>query len=459
MKGRTLLERESAAIERLPPRVQILYERTVNGVTDKVELPMVIGVLADLSGRPVEALDRIGDRAFVDVDIDSFNSLFRECRPRVAFEVADLLGEPRALSVEIHFTSLADFDPPAIARQLQPIRQVFESRDQGTGSTEHDEGEAKFVQLFTDLIQQVIHHKDFQTLERSWRGLHFLVSQAETDEKLKIRVFNTSKLELSKTLKKYRGIAWDQSPLFKRIYEDGIGQPGGEPYSCLVIDYYFHHSLSDVDTLSSLAKIAAAARAPFVTGVSPELMQFDFWKELQNPRDLKKIFSTPEYHGWRSLRASKDSKYLATVFPRVLGRLPHVCKIGFDREFTFREQIDEQAHENYCWINSAYALAANMARAFKRYGWHARMAGMERGGTIDGLLENLLTNDSCDHEQISLTEVGISNRRQAEISSLGLICVVNQGNKGPPVVIDAPSLHEPAESDDPDATKRSQLGA
>src|SRR6185436_8628139 len=159
----------------------------------------------------------------------------------------------------------------------------------------------------SDQINLILHHEDFQKLEGAWRGLHYMVNNTETDEQLKIRVMNISKADLGKTLKRYKGTNWDQSPLFKKIYEEEYGQFGGEPFGCLVGDYHFDQSAPDVELLAEMAKVSAAAMAPFITGASPTLLQMDSWQELANPRDLTKIFSTPEYAAWRSLRESDDA--------------------------------------------------------------------------------------------------------------------------------------------------------
>src|SRR6185295_2951788 len=174
----------------------------------------------------------------------------------------------------------------------------------------------------SEQVNLILHHPDFQKLEGAWRGLHHLVNNTETDEMLKIRVLNISKKELGKTLKKFKGTAWDQSPIFKKLYEEEYGQFGGEPFGALVGDYHFDHSPPDVEILSEMSKIAAASHAPFITGGSPTLMQMDSWQELSNPRDLTKIFQTAEYAPWRSLRASDDSRYVGLAMPRFLSRLP-----------------------------------------------------------------------------------------------------------------------------------------
>ncbi len=198
--------------------------------------------------------------------------------------------------------------------------------------------EAMIAQLdrkLTEQINLIMHHPDFQQLESAWRGLHHLVNNTETDEMLKIRVMNVSKNDLAKTLKRYKGTAWDQSPVFKRLYEEEFGQFGGQPYGCLVGDYYFDQSPPDVELLGEMSKIAAAAMAPFVAAASPNLMQMGSWQELANPRDLSKIFTTPEYAAWRSLRESDDARYVGLAMPRFLARQPYGAKTNPVEDFNF----------------------------------------------------------------------------------------------------------------------------
>jgi type VI secretion system protein ImpC len=197
----------------------------------------------------------------------------------------------------------------------------------------------------TDQVNMILHHDDFQKLEGSWRGLHYLVNNTETDEQLKIRVLNISKKDLGKTLKKFKGTAWDQSPIFKKLYEEEYGQFGGEPFGCLVGDYHFDHSPPDVEILSEMSKIAAAAHAPFLAGGSPTLMQMDSWQELSNPRDLTKIFQTAEYAPWRSLRESDDARYLGLAMPRFLSRLPYASKHHFRQRPTGKGSRAIRQHE------------------------------------------------------------------------------------------------------------------
>ena len=181
---------------------------------------------------------------------------------------------------------------------------------------------AELDHKLSDQVNEIIHQPDYQELESAWRGLHHLVNNSETDQMLKIRVMNISKKDLSKTLKRFKGTAWDQSPIFKKIYEQEFGQLGGEPFGCLVGDYYFDHSPPDVELLGEIAQISAAAHAPFISATAPSLFQMESWQELSNPRDLTKIFSTPEYASWRSFRESEDARYVGLTMPRFLARRP-----------------------------------------------------------------------------------------------------------------------------------------
>ncbi len=191
----------------------------------------------------------------------------------------------------------------------------------------------------TEQVNKILHNEDFQKLESAWRGLHYMVNNTETDENLKIRVMDISKKELHKNLKKFKGAAWDQSPMFKKVYEQEYGQFGGEPFGAIVGDYHFDQSPPDVELLGEMAKIAASAHAPFITGASSNLMQMESWQELANPRDLTKIFSTPEYAGWRSLRESDDSKYIGLCMPRFLARTPYGANTNPIEEFDFEEDV------------------------------------------------------------------------------------------------------------------------
>jgi type VI secretion system protein ImpC len=318
---------------------------------------------------------------------------------------------------------------------------------------------AEIDRKLSEQINLIIHHPDFQQLEGTWRGLSYLVNNTETDEMLKIRVINLNKKDLAKTLKKYKGTAWDQSPLFKKMYEDEYGTPGGEPYGCLVGDYYFDHTPQNVQILDGMAKIAASAHAPFISASDPGLMNMDTWQELGNPRDLTKILQTAEYAPWRSLRDSDDSKYIGLTMPRFLSRLPYGAKTDPVEEFDFEEDIEGADHSKYCWANSAFAMAVNINRAFKFFGWCSQIRGAESGGMVEGLPCHTFPTDDGGVDMKCPTEIAITDRREAELAKNGLMPLSHWKNTDYAVFVGAQSLHTPAEYDDPDATANANLGA
>ena len=318
---------------------------------------------------------------------------------------------------------------------------------------------AELDRKLSEQINLIIHQADFQRLEGTWRGLHYLVSNTETDETLKIRVMNISKKDAAKTLKKFKGAAWDQSPLFKRLYEDEYGMPGGSPYGCLVGDYEFDHSPPDVELLGSIAQIASAAHCPFMTGASANLFNMDSWQQLADPRDLTKIFQTPEYAAWRSLRESEDSRYIGIAMPRFLSRLPYGSKTNPIEDFDFEEDTGAADHSRYTWANAAFAMGANITRAFKQYGWCSSIRGTESGGIVQGLPCHTFPTDDGGVDMKCPTEIGITDRREAELAKNGFMPLSHYKNTDYAVFMGAQSLHKPQEYDDPDATANANLGA
>ncbi|MDL2354007.1 MAG: type VI secretion system contractile sheath large subunit [Pseudomonadota bacterium] len=311
----------------------------------------------------------------------------------------------------------------------------------------------------SDQINLIMHTEQFQAVEGAWRGLHYLVNNTETDETLKIRVMNISKNDLGKSLKKFKGTAWDQSPIFKKMYEEEFGQFGGEPFGTIVADYHFDNSAPDVELLTSMAKISAAAHAPFIAAASPAVMLMESWQELANPRDLTKIFQTPEHAAWRSFRESEDSRYVGLAMPRFLARQPYGAKTDPVEQFDFEEDTSAPGSKNYTWANAAYAMAVNINRSFKEYGWCSRIRGIESGGAVEGLPVHTFPTDDGGVAMQCPTEIAISDRREAELAANGFMPLVHKKNTDFAAFIGAQSLHQPAEYDDPDASANANLAA
>ncbi|MFZ1872977.1 MAG: type VI secretion system contractile sheath large subunit [Chania sp.] len=318
---------------------------------------------------------------------------------------------------------------------------------------------AEIDEKLSEQMNHILHHKEFQKLESAWRGLSYLVDNTDTNETLKIRVLNISKDELAKTLRRYRGSAWDQSPIFKQIYEHEYGQFGGEPFGCMIGDYEFDHSPQSVALLTELAKVAAAAHCPFIASASPTIMQMNNWQELGNPRDIGKIFTTPEYAPWRRLRESNDSRYLVLTLPRFLSRLPYGTKTLPIDDFAFEEVVSPYAIDDFAWANAAYAMGVNINRAFNEYGWCSRIRGIESGGSVEELPTYAFPSDEGGYELTCPTELAISDRRENELSNAGFLPLVYRKHSDFAAFIGSCTLHAPTEYEDPDATANAKLSA
>ncbi|HEV8604623.1 MAG TPA: type VI secretion system contractile sheath large subunit [Tepidisphaeraceae bacterium] len=318
---------------------------------------------------------------------------------------------------------------------------------------------AEIDKKLSEQVNAIIHHEDFKSLEGTWRGLHYLVNNTETDETLKIRVMNISKKDLGKTLKKFKGTAWDQSPLFKKIYEEEFGTPGGSPYGCLIGDYSFDHTPPDVEIMQGMMQISAASHTPFLAAAAPTLMNMDSWQQLADPRDLTKIFQSPEYAPWRSLRESDDSRYIGLCMPRYLSRIPYGAKTNPVEDFAFEEDVAGADHSKYVWSNAAFAMGVNITKAFKLYGWCSRIRGVESGGMVSNLPCHTFPTDDGGVDMKCPTEIAITDRREAELAKNGLMPLSHWKNTDYAVFVGAQSLNKPAEYTDPDATANSNLSA
>lgn len=278
---------------------------------------------------------------------------------------------------------------------------------------------AEIDALMTAQLDEILHHEEFQTLEATWRGMHYLVMQTETGEMLKLRVFNASPAELRKDFAK--AVEFDQSTLFKLIYEEEYGTFGGAPYSCLVIDHAFGRSNPDMDLMEGLAAVAAAAHAPLIAGASPRLFDMDSFTELGTPRDLAKIFESAELIRWRSFRDSEDSRYVTLTLPHILLRLPYGKETIPVEGIDYEEDVEGAEHDKFLWGNAAWAMAERVTNAFALYKWTAAIRGVEGGGLVEGLPVHTFKTDEGDIALKCPTEIAITDRRENELSKLGFV--------------------------------------
>ncbi|MBU4260560.1 MAG: type VI secretion system contractile sheath large subunit [Proteobacteria bacterium] len=273
--------------------------------------------------------------------------------------------------------------------------------------------------LISAQLNAVMHHEDFQKLEGSWRGLSYLVSQSETGEKLKIRVMNVNKKDLLKDMEK--ASEFDQSALFKKIYEEEFGMFGGSAYGALIGDYEFSNHPQDITLLEKISQVAAAAHAPFLSAAAPQLFNLDTFTELGEPRDMAKIFQSVAYAKWKSFRESEDSRYVALAMPHILMRLPYGKANVPVEAFDFEEQVDGTDHKKYLWGNAAYALGTRLTEAFAKYHWCAAIRGVEGGGLVQGLPVHTFQTDEGDVALKCPTEIAITDRREKELADLGFV--------------------------------------
>jgi type VI secretion system protein ImpC len=313
-------------------------------------------------------------------------------------------------------------------------------------------------------LNAIMHDPKFLKLEGSWRGLHYLVQNSETGTSLKLRVLNISKRELGRDLS--RAIEFDQSQLFKKIYENEFGTPGGEPYGALIGDYEWTNHPDDIETLRLMSNIAAGAFAPVITAAGAGLFGFDSWTELSKPRDLAKIFDTVEFAKWRSFRDSDDARFVNLVMPRVIARLPYGKATKPIDEFGYEEaptSADGKAramdHDSYCWSNAAYVMGARLTDAFARYGFCTSIRGAEAGGKVENLPAHTFTSDDGDIDTKCPTEIGITDRREFELSNQGFLPLCHYKNTDYAVFFGGQTVQKPKKYDRPEATANAAISA
>ncbi len=313
-------------------------------------------------------------------------------------------------------------------------------------------------------LAKIYHHEKLKKLEGSWRGLYYLVTNSETGESLKIRVFNAKKNELFKDLDK--AVEFDQSQLFRKVYESEFGTPGGEPYSALIGDYGFGNHPNDLSMLSKISNVAAAGFCPFISAADSSIMGFDSWSELSRPRDLAKIFDSVEYAKWKSFRDSEDSRFITLTMPRVLARLPYGETTNPIDSFNFEEtkkqtgkttaQLD---HADYCWMNAAYVMGTRITDAFAQHGWATAIRGAEGGGKVDDLPLHVFKTDEGDVDSQCPTEIAITDRREAELSKLGFLPLCHYKNTDYAVFFGGQTTQKPKKYDRPQANDNAAISA
>jgi type VI secretion system protein ImpC len=316
---------------------------------------------------------------------------------------------------------------------------------------------AQIDHLVSLQLNEVLHNAQFQKLEGTWRGLRYLLDQSETSNQLRIRILNASKKDLLRDLQ--RAPEFDQSALFKKVYEDEFGIFGGEPFATIMGDYEFSKHPEDMELLEKVAQVAAGAHAPFISAASSELLNMQSFTALDQPRDVSKIFDSTEYAKWKSFRESDDSKYVSLTCPRILMRLPYGKDTKPVDGFNFEEGVDGTDHSKYLWGNAAYALAARMTTAFAQYGWCTAIRGVEGGGLVEGLPSHTFRTDSGDVALKCPTEIAITDRREKELADQGLVPLVHCKGTDKAAFFSIQSCNKPKVFDSDAATANARISA
>lgn len=496
------------------PRVHITYDVEIGNAIIQRELPLIVGVLSDLSGNPKEALPPFKERPFIEIDRDNFDEVLEGYAPRLTLKVDNVLTEDEEdkTNIELYFQTIDDFSPLRIVQRIPATNQLFASRNllrdflakldgndaldgllselladddlkkevldvykdaedlsaitpsdfikrllsegrmaldesqepyalsligqfaQDILSDDEKSGAGDAADLMNDRIAEidnlltrqvniVLHEPSFQKLEASWRGLHFLVMNTETSTRLKLRVLNVTQKELLKDLQK--ASEFDQSALFKKVYEDEFGTYGGDPYSFLIGDYEFGRHPEDIELLEKISGVAAAAHAPFISSAYAKLFDLQDYFSLSQPRDLSKIFESAELIKWRSFRESEDSRYVSLTLPKVLLRLPFGPETVVVDGFDFTEEVDGTDASRYLWGNPAFILGQRITNAFAKFGWLAAIRGVEGGGLVEGLPTHTFKTAAGDIKLTCPTQVAITDRREKELNDLGFMAILH----------------------------------
>ena len=500
------------------PRVHITYDVEIGDAIVRRELPLIVGVLADLSGAPLEPLPVIKEREFVEIDRDNFNDVMLGSGVRLVYKVENVIVTPAEveesshLSLELLFNNIEDFEPINLVKQIASTNALYESRNRirdmlakldgndpldgilaevfedaamqqelidlfsatkdwssvvptdlvnrmlNEGQMTLDESQRtyalelvgeyavsilkdittlegrfssdlmndKIAQIDNNLTNQinlVMHAPEFQALEATWRGLHFLIMNTETGASLKVRVLNISKRDLLKDLQK--AVEFDQSSLFKKVYEEEFGTYGGDPFSFLMGDYEFGRHPEDIELLEKISGVAAAAHAPFISSAYAKLFDMEDFFNLSQPRDLTKIFESAELIKWRSFRSSEDARYVSLTLPKVLLRLPYGPDTVVAEGFDYVEDVDGLDSRKYLWGNPAFVLSQRITNAYAKHGWLAAIRGVEGGGLVEGLPAHTFKTPAGDIKLTCPTQVSITDRREKELNDLGFMAILH----------------------------------
>jgi type VI secretion system protein ImpC len=365
----------------------------------------------------------------------------------------DIVSQSRVAKSESEHARAKDLISELVAQVMQGTVVVSDNL-----SATLDARIAELDRVISEQLSAVMHAKDFQKLESSWRGLDYLCKQTSTGAMLKIKVINTTKKDMIRDFRS--AVEFDQSALFKKVYEEEFGTFGGAPFGALLGDFEITRQPEDMYFIEQMSHVAAAAHAPFIAAAAPELFGLESYTDLGRPRDLAKVFDTLEYAKWKSFREAEDARYVGLTMPRFLGRLPYNPKDGTTVEgFNFVEDVDGKDHSKYLWVNAAYAFSARLTDAFDQFGWCAAIRGVEGGGLVEDLPTHTFSTDEGEIALKCPTEIAITDRREKELSDMGFIPLVHCKNQDYAAFFGAQSAQRPKKYNTDSANANAVLSA
>jgi type VI secretion system protein ImpC len=422
-----------------PPRVHITYDVETGGAIEAREVAFVIGVMGDYSGAAERPTKFAQGRGFQQVDFDSFDQLLAELNPRASFKIPSSLTEGE-MTVDLVFRSLADFEPEHVIEQLAPLDPLRKS------------GSPEDLQTIARHLDRVLHAPEFQALESAWRSLWYLVFRTETSASMRIRVLDVTKRELLRDFQ--RAPEFDQSRLFKLLYDEPYDQFYGDPFGLLVGDFAFGPSGEDMELLERFGCIAAACHAPFIAGAAPSMLGLESFRSLSAMRDPAGVSESPEFARWKAFRKSEEARYVGLVLPRCLVRGPYGIRPSMPGEFQYEEDFRDGQH--LLWGSAAFPFAACVANAFTRYGWCGAIRGVEGGGMVEGL-PTWISHTDDGTEVRSALEIGITDRREKELSDLGFLPLLTYLNSDYAAFFSVSSCASPKQYESDAANVNSRL--
>ena len=306
-------------------------------------------------------------------------------------------------------------------------------------------------------LNNILHEENFQRLEGSWRSISDLVKNSEIGTDLKIQLMDIKIDEITDDIEK--AADFDQSVLFKKIYEENFGTPGGEPISCIIFDHYFTKSPSDVKLMSDLSNLFSAAHIQTIAAVHPSVFDLKDFSQLNDPVDMKSIFESPELISWNAFRLKDESRYLTLVMPRILKRLPYSSLTNPIKSINFQEAVESSEIHGFCWGNAAYAMANRITKAYSLYEWVASIRGVENGGKVDTMPIYTYRTNTGEELILCPTEISITDRREKELSDLGFLSLCYFKQTDYSVFFSSQTTIKPQIYDNPIATGNAALSS